>query len=100
NFTLTDSAGISDIITFRLIGPTSLVIQLTSDDETPLEDPQNVFGTTAETGDFQFIPLPPPLEGIPPGFLPPLVEGALLFVRVRSDVEGAIPEPSSLALLG
>ena len=32
-------------------------------------------------------------------FYPPLVDGALLFVRVRSDVEG-IPEPSSLALLG
>jgi len=48
-------------------------------------------GLDGEGPDFQFIPLPP--------LLPALVDGALLFVRVRSDVEG-IPEPSSLALLG
>ena len=92
NFTLTDSAGISDIVTFRLLAPTDLVIQLTSDAETPLADPGNVFGSAPENGDFQFVPLPPDF--------PALIQGALLFVRVRSDVEGAIPEPSSLALLG
>jgi hypothetical protein len=36
--------------------------------------------------DFQVVPLPPGL--------PALIDGALLFVRLRSDLEG-IPEPEA-----
>ena len=91
---------IIDFVTFRTFqtAPTDLSISFRSDDESGLGlgSPPGLYnfvfdGLDGEGPDFQFIPLPP--------LLPALVDGALLFVRVRSDVEG-IPEPSSLALLG
>jgi hypothetical protein len=103
SFALRDSREprvISDFVTFRTFqaAPTDLSISFRSDDESGLGlgSAPGLYnflfdGLDGEGPDFQFIPLPP--------LLPALVDGALLFVRVRSDLEG-IPEPSSLALLG
>jgi PEP-CTERM motif len=92
SFQLTDSKGLSDTIVFTARPPTDLIIGLFSD-----EDSQSfisfppAYGSAAETGDFQFIPLPPGDDF--PGLI------ALLFVRVRSDLE-QLPEPASWLLLG
>jgi len=87
------SAGYSDLVYFQTIpGTTALLIEFVSDIEgTPLliAPGSALYGTAAETGLVQPIPLPQELANI----------AANLSVFVQSELE-AVPEPSILALAG
>jgi hypothetical protein len=81
----------SDTIIFGLItGSRNLSVEFDSD---PAAHAQTSYGHTAETGDFQPIPLP--------GGLPPLADNNTLTVSARSDLGGTsdVPEPGVFALV-
>jgi len=87
------SAGYSDLVYFQSIpGSTALLVEFVSDIEgTPLliAPGSTLYGTAAETGLVQPIPLPAELANI----------ASNLSVFVQSELE-AVPEPSILALAG
>jgi hypothetical protein len=92
-YVLTDpgTSTISDIVYFNALANTGLLVEFQSDTEgVPLVVAPGftVYGTAAETGAAQSIPLPPGLS---------TVSGLSVFVA--SDIE-AVPEPSILALAG
>jgi hypothetical protein len=87
------TSGFSDLIYFQSIpNSTGMIVGFVSDDTSPLFPAPGftLYGTAAETGAIQPIPLPADVFAL---------VGANLQVNVVSDID-VIPEPSILALAG